>query len=139
MNFNNMYLRINNRIACTFVLLIVFVNFASAQDDIVKCLKSSFKTGSIKELSPYLGSRTEIAFDGDKKIYGKTAAEQTLGNFLTENKPKDFQVLHQGASKEGLKFYIGEMTTVNGIHRVLVYLRNNDGKVLIETIDISKE
>ena len=139
MEFITTYLRMINKIACTFVLLTVFVSFASAQDDIVKCLKSSFKTGSIKELSPYLGPRTEIAFNGDKKIYEKAAAEQTLGNFLIENKPKDFQILHQGASKDGLKFYIGEMTAATGIHRILVYLRNSSDKVLIETIDISKE
>ncbi|MBC7388210.1 MAG: DUF4783 domain-containing protein [Opitutaceae bacterium] len=139
MKFNIMYLRMVKKIACTFVLLTVVVSFASAQDDIVKCLKSSFKSGNIKELSQYMGSRTEIAFNGDKKIYEKASAEQILGNFLLENKPKDFQILHQGASKEGLKFYIGEMTAATGIHRVLVYLRNNDGKVLIETIDISKE
>ena len=139
MNFNGMYLRMVNRISNTFVLLIVAVNFASAQDDVVKCLKASFKTGSTKEISPYLGSRTEIAFNGDKKIYEKASAELTLGNFLTENKPKDFQILHQGSSKEGLKFYIGELVAVTGVHRVLVYLRNSNGKVLIETIDISKE
>ena len=62
-----------------------------------------------------------------------------MDNFLNENKPKDFQILHQGASKEGLKFYIGEMSASTGVHRILVYIRNDDGKMLIETIDISKE
>ena len=139
MKFNSTLLRMNNRFVSTLVLLFVFAFGVNAQDDVVKCLKSSFKTGSVKELSPFLGARTEIAFNGEKKIYEKASAEQTLANFLNENKPKDFQILHQGASKEGLKFYIGEMIATTGVHRVLVYLRNKDGKFSIETIDISKE
>jgi hypothetical protein len=122
-------------IASTFVLLNIAFVQVLAQEDVQKSLKIGFKSGNVKEIAPYLSTKTELAFDGDKKVYQKEKAEQVLQNFLTQNKPKDFQVLHQGASKEGLKFYIGEFVSINGTYRVLVYMK----KSLIETIDISKE
>ncbi len=122
----------------TFVLLNSPL-FAQTQDDLVKALKSGFKTGNSKEISPYLGQRTEIAFDSEKMSYDKEKAEQTLSNFVSNVKPKDFQMLHQGASKEGIKFYIGELSTDKGMYRILIYLKGNEKKNLIESIDISKE
>lgn len=112
---------------------------AHAQEDLLKAIKSGFKSGQTTEIVPYLNQRTEIAFEGEKQVYDKNKAEQVIAGFFAQNKSKDFQVLHQGASKEGLKFYIGELNTNNGTFRVLVYLKNNGGKSLIENIDISKE
>ena len=132
-------MRMSKTIHCTFVLFFAIFLSAQAQEDALKSIKNSFKTGNAKELVSYLGTRTEIAFDGEKKVYDKSRAEQTLVNFLNNNKPKDFQILHQGASKEGLKFYIGELESSGGIYRVLVYLRSDNGKTFVETIDISKE
>lgn len=128
----------NKIIVSTFVLLNSAI-LAQAQDDLVKNIKSGFRSGNVKEFSPYLSQRTDIAFDSDKISYDKEKAEQTLNKFLTENKPKDFQLLHQGASKEGIKFYIGELSTEKGTYRILIYLKNNVSKQVIETIDISKE
>lgn len=128
----------NKVIVSTFVLLNCAI-LTQAQNDLVKNIKSGLKTGNVKEISPYLGQRTEIAFDSDKISYEKDKAEQTLNKFLTDNKPKEFQLLHQGASKEGIKFYIGELSTEKGTYRILIYLKNNVNKQVIETIDISKE
>jgi len=122
-------------ITSTFVLLIIVFIQVFAQEDLQKRIKTGFKTGNVKEFSFYLNSKTELAFDGEKKVLKKDKAEEVLQNFFLLNKPKDFQVLHQGASKEGLKFYIGEYVSMNGTYRVLVYMK----MTVIETIDISKE
>ena len=133
-------MRMKKVIASTFVLLLSgMLLHVQAQEDVIKSLKAGFKSGSVYEISNYLSPRTEIAFEGDKEIFQKDKAEQILKDFFTQNKPKDFQVLHQGASKEGLKFYIGELLSSSGTYRVLVYLRTKGDKSLIETIDISKE
>lgn len=126
-------------IMSTLVLLTAGVIQVQAQEEVLKSLKSSFISGNLASVSNYLSTRTELAFEGDKKIYQKEKAELVLKSFLNENKPKDFQILHQGASKEGIKFYIGELISANGTFRVLVYLRTKGDKSLIETLDISKE
>lgn len=122
------------KIASTFVLL----NFAFqvlAQEDVLKNVKAGFKSGNATVVSSHLSTRVELALESDKKILRKEKAVQVLQDFFLVNKPKDFQLLHQGASKEGLKFYIGEYISVSGTYRVLIYLRHS----LIEKIDISKE
>ena len=127
-------MRMKKKIASTFVLLNIAFQVL-AQEEMLKSIKTSFKTGNSMGISTYLSAQIEIALDGDKKVYRKDKAIQMLQNFFMRNKPKDFQVLHQGASKEGMKFYIGEYVSVSGSFRVLFYMR----KSLIETIDISKE
>ena len=101
----------------------------------LKNIKAGFKSGNATVVSNHLSTRVEFALESDKKLLRKEKAALVLQDFFLVNKPKDFQLLHQGASKEGLKFYIGEYISVSGTHRVLIYLR----KSLIEKIDISKE
>jgi hypothetical protein len=132
-------MRMKVKIGSTLVLLTTSLFVAQAQDDLAKNIKSSFKAGNLNGLADYMGQKLEVAFESEKKTYSRDKAEQVLGKFFTENKPKDFQVLHQGASKDGLKFYIGEYSSNTGTFRVLVYLRNIGGKQVVETIDISKE
>jgi hypothetical protein len=128
-----------NQLVVSALVLLSSTLYVQAQEDLIKGLKTGFKTGNVKEISPYLGQRTEIAFDSEKTSYDKEKTEQTLSKFLVDAKPKDFQMLHQGASKEGIKFYIGELTSDLGTYRILIYLKKNESRNLIESIDISKE
>jgi len=121
-------------IASTFVLLNITFQVL-AQEEVLKNIKAGFKSGNATVVSNHLSTRVEFALESDKKLLRKEKAALVLQDFFLVNKPKDFQLLHQGASKEGLKFYIGEYISVSGTHRVLIYLR----KSLIEKIDISKE
>lgn len=131
-------MRMKNLIVGTLVLLL-FSSSTQAQEEIMKGVKSGFKSGNMSEMSPLLSSKVELAFEGEKRVYQKKDAESVLKDFFTNNKPKDFEILHQGASKVGLKFYIGEYKSASNTFRVLIYLRTKDDKSLIETIDISKE
>ena len=131
-------MRMKKLIIGTLVLLGFYFN-ATAQDETIKIVKSGFKTGTTTEIANLLSNKVELAFDGEKKIYSKNETEKVLNEFFTTNKSKDFEILHQGASKVGLKFFIGEYKASTGIFRILIYLRSKDNKSLIETIDISKE
>lgn len=132
-------MRMNLLIVSTFVLSSYVSGVAQATDDLTKSVKTGFKTSNAKEIAPYLSDKTEIAFDGEKTSYSKEKVDQVLSKFLSDVKPKDFQMLHKGASKEGIKFYIGELSSEKGTYRVLIYLKNNVSKTIVESIDISKE
>lgn len=131
-------MRMKKLIIGTLVLLGLCLS-ATAQDETIKIVKSGFKTGTTTEIVNLLSNKVEVAFDGEKKIYSKNETEKVLNEFFTTNKPKDFEILHQGASKIGLKFFIGEYKASTGTFRILIYLRSKENKSLIETIDISKE
>jgi len=123
----------------TLVLLSYVSGFAQAPNDLAKSVKLGFRTANAKEIAPHLSEKTEIKFDGEKALYSKDKVDQVLTKFLTDVKPKDFQMLHKGASKEGIKFYIGELSSEKGTYRVLIYFKNSVNNPIIESIDISKE
>jgi uncharacterized protein DUF4783 len=129
----------------SFILLLIifvaggFVN-VHAQSDVIKNVRTAMKTGSSKELVKYINNTVELTFDGAKSSYSKTQAEFILKDFFKKYPPKDFQYIHQGASRqEGLKYVIGKYTYENGSFRVYMLFKQFKGVYLVDLIDFSKE
>jgi hypothetical protein len=121
-----------------FCFVISFLN-ARAQNDIINNGKIALKTGSSKELVRYFNDMVEISFDGEKSNYSKTQAEFVLKDFFKKYPPQDFQYIHQGSSKEGLKYAIGTYSYNGGSFRVYILIKQFNGNYLIDTLDFSKE
>lgn len=109
------------------------------QSDDVSDIRAAIKAGSAKELSKYLNSMVELNFDGDKASYSKTQAEFVLKDFFKKYPPQDFQYIHQGSSKEGLKYAIGKYSYQGGTYRVYLLIKPQKGNFLIDQLDFSKE
>jgi len=129
----------------SFILLLIifvaggFIN-VYAQSDVIKNVRTAMKTGSSKELVKYINNTVELTFDGAKSSYSKTQAEFILKDFFKKYPPKDFQYIHQGASRqEGLKYVIGKYTYENGSFRVYMLFKQFKGVYLVDLIDFSKE
>lgn len=110
-----------------------------AQSDVISNVRVAMKTGSSKELSKYFNEMVELNINGAKSSYSKTQAEFVLKDFFKNNPPVDFQYVHQGASKEGIKYAIGKYTFSDGSYRVLVLIKQIKGNYLVDLIDFSKE
>ena len=119
-------------------LALSFLN-AKAQNEIINNGKIALKTGSSKELVRYFNDMVELSFDGEKSNYSKTQAEFVLKNFFKKHPPIDFQYIHQGSSKEGLKYAIGTYSYNGGSFRVYILIKQFNGSYLIDTLDFSKE
>jgi ribosomal protein L3 len=116
------------------------LNFtAFAQSDVITNVRTAMKTGSSKELSRHFNEMVELNINGNKSSYSKTQAEFVLKDFFKNNPPVDFQYVHQGASKEGIKYAIGKYTYNDGSFRVLVLVKQIKGNYLVDLIDFSKE
>lgn len=132
----------NNTFRNKFLPLIGFILIAgnlAAQSDIVNNGKVALKTGSSKELVKYFNDIVELSFDGEKSNYSKTQAEFVLKDFFKKYPPVDFQYIHQGSSKEGLKYAIGKYSYNGGSFRVYILIKQFNGNFLIDTLDFSKE
>lgn len=114
-------------------------NSAVAQGEILNDVKAALSAGSAKELSRNFNSTVEIGFDGNKSNYSKTQAEFVLKDFFSKNAPAGFEYIHQGASREGLKYAIGKYNTANGSYRVYILIKQFKGTYLVDTIDFTKE
>jgi len=124
-------------------LLIVFITAgtqqARAQDEVISNVRTAIKTGSSRELSQYFGSIVELNFDGEKSSYSKSQAEFVLKDFFKKNPPKDFEYIHQGSSKQGFRYVIGNYTIENSSFRIWILFKKDNERYYVDTIDFTRE
>jgi acetylglutamate synthase len=140
--FNDQYEHQMNRIK--YILLFfsiiagsLFVNSKTVGDIPVNIFKS-IEAGDVESLSNYFSESIELILVDKEGIYSKTQAKQILKQFFNTNRPKKFNVLHQGGS-ENAKYAIGTLITTRGKYRLhfLVKIKNN--KALIHQLRIQEE
>lgn len=124
-----------------YTLLILFAANALAfgQGEIIEDVKNAIKTGSSKELTKFLNNNVDLTIDGNVESYSKTQAEFALRDFFKNNPPSSFTIVHQGSSKGGLHFAIGQYLTNNETYRVWMRIKHTDGRYLIHEISFIKE
>jgi hypothetical protein len=110
-----------------------------AQNEVEESAKNAIKNGNAKALSTNFNETVEISFDGQKQSYSKTQAEFVVRDFFKKYPVTDFEYLHQGSSKEGLKYIIGKYKHAGGSFRVYMLIKQFKGKYLIDTLDFSAE
>jgi len=119
--------------------LLLIATPSVGQEEVIDNARLALKTGSSKELAKYFNKMVELNIDGEKSNYSKTQAEFVLRDFFKKFPPTDFQYIHQGASREGLKYAIGRYTYPNGSFRVYMLVKKFDDSYLIDTLDFSKQ
>ena len=124
-----------------WTLLILFAAnaWAYGQGEIIDDVKNAIKTGSSKELTKFLNSNVDVTIDGNVESYSKTQAEFALRDFFKNNPPSSFTIVHQGSSKGGLPYAIGQYLTNNETYRVWMRIKQTDGRYLIHEISFIKE
>ena len=119
----------------TIIFGVAFFLSALGQSEVINNAKTALKSGSSKELSRYCNKMVELNFDGEKSSYSKTQAEFVLRDFFKKHPPTDFEYIHQGASKEGLK-YVAHVFSPKFITKFsAVDLEVRDLPVSFETFD----
>jgi len=114
------------RIILYSALIISFLGINSgsfAQGDIISKVKGALNTGSSKELVKYLDKTSDIDIEGEKSTFSKTQAEVVLKDFFQNYPPTSFQIIHQGASKAGSPYVIGQYSHKAGSFRVWIRLK----------------
>jgi hypothetical protein len=123
----------------TLILCLVFSAQAQTSDEIVNSSKAALRAGSSKDISAYFSNLVELSLLGEKSSYSKSHAEVLLKEFFKKYPPVDFQYIHQGSSKEGLKYAIGKYSYNGGSFRVYLLIKQFSGNYLIDTLEFSKE
>lgn len=125
-------------------LIIVFLilmasNNVTAQGDVIDNVKTAIKTGSSKELGKYFGSTVDLNFNGEKSSYSRSQAEFVLRDFFKNNPPLNFEYIHQGASKQGMKYVIGKYSIKNGSFRIWILFKKSNDNFYVDTIDFTRD
>lgn len=112
---------------------------SKAQNEVMVNTRESLSAANPRSLTRYFNDIVEISFEGEKASYSKTQAEFVLRDFFKKYPPVGFEFIHQGSSKEGLKYAIGKYSHNAGSFRVYILIKQFKGTYLIDTLDFSEE
>lgn len=112
---------------------------AVAQSDAISLIKETIKAGSSKELSKYLYQTVDVTIEGKVDSYSKAQAEFVFRDFFKQHPPSEFGIIHQGSSKGGQPFAIGQYKSGSDVYRVFMKIKATDKEQLLQEISFSKE
>jgi hypothetical protein len=129
-----------SRSVLVFGFILMGVITAHAQADIVAQVKETIKAGSAKELSGFLNQTVDITIDGNVQSYSKTQAEFVFRDFFKQHPPAEFSIIHQGSSKGGQPFAIGQYKGGDAeTYRVFMKIKTVGNTQLVHEISFVKE
>ncbi len=90
------------------------------QEDVLNEVQAAIKMGSSKELVKHVNTRIDLEIDGSQSSYSDTQVEFVLKDFFKKYPPSNFEFIHRGTSKDGLKYAIGRYSHNGGEFRVVL-------------------
>ena len=124
-------------LVCSFLTLQVFGVFG--QSDVIDQIKETIKAGSAKELSKYLNQTVDVTIDGKVQSYSKPQAEFVFRDFFKQHPPAEFSIIHQGSSRGGQPFAIGQYKSEADVYRVFMKIKSVGNQQLLQEITFTKE
>jgi hypothetical protein len=115
----------------------VFV--VQGQNDVIYQVRETIKAGSSKELSRFLFQTVDVTIDGKVQSYSKAQAEFVFRDFFRQHPPSEFNIIHQGSSKGGQPFAIGQYKSADETYRVFMKVKSVNNQQLLHEISFSKE
>ena len=123
---------------CGWLLLAATTNAPAQGGDQLSGVRLAIASGSSHDLAQYLAPSVEVGFDGDSQNMSATQTELVLKNFFAKNAPGKFEIVHQGASPDGIPYAAGRYTGRNGTYQVFIKLKANRSTPQIDKIDFTK-
>jgi hypothetical protein len=100
-------------------------------------LIDAFKTGNAERIAAYFGENVDLSILGKTNLYSSSQAQQILQHFFTDHAPSEFTVIHKGQARAS-QYFIGELTTANGIYRVTINSKTEGNKKVINSLTIAE-
>ena len=116
------------------MMVAVTQSFSQIPDEIVL----SIQNGNDEVLASYFNQNVELVVQTHDDVFSKSQAQQIVAEFFRENKPKQFNIVHQGG-KEGARYAIGSLITNTGTFRVYFLFRTKDNNSYIHQLKIEKQ
>lgn len=127
------------KVFLVFGILTLQVFASNGQSEVINQVKETIKAGSAKELSRYLFQTVDVTIEGKVQSYSKAQAEFVFRDFFRQHPPSEFNIIHQGSSKGGQPFAIGQYKTSDGTYRVFMKIKSVNNQQLLHEISFSKE
>ncbi|MGC1242856.1 MAG: DUF4783 domain-containing protein [Chryseosolibacter sp.] len=122
-----------------FCVLTLQVFATRGQSDVIYEVRETIKAGSSKELSKYLFQTVDVTIEGKVQSYSKAQAEFVFRDFFRQHPPSEFNIIHQGSSKGGQPFAIGQYKSADETYRVFMKIKSVNKQQFLHEISFSKE
>ena len=122
-----------------FAILTLQVFAVKGQNDVIYEVRETIKAGSAKELSKYLFQTVDVTIEGKVQSYSRAQAEFVFRDFFRQHPPSEFNIIHQGSSKGGQPFAIGQYKSADETFRVFMKIKAVNKQQLLHEISFSKE
>jgi len=119
--------------------LLTLTSSAQNGDGISHKIEIAIKAGNAHELSKLLHSSVDLNIPNNEGVYSKAQAELILKDFFSKNNPTGYKTLHQGSSKDGARYSIGNLTTEKGIYRAYFYMKKKGDTYFIHEFSLNDE
>jgi hypothetical protein len=121
------------------ILLTITLSVQSAFD-IYENISNAIRNGNSSEISNFFNTNVDLTIGNQEEVYSKAQAEQVLKDFFVKNTPRSFTLIHQGLSKEGAKYAIGNLTTQQGNnYRTYFFIKQVGRSEFIQELRFEKE
>ena len=132
-------MKLNRSKALIVFCVLTLQAFASnGQGDVINEVKETIKAGSSKELSKFLFQTVDVTIEGKVQSYSKAQAEFVFRDFFRQHPPMEFTIIHQGSSKGGQTFAIGQYRSGDETYRVFMKIKTVNRQQLLHEISFSK-
>lgn len=123
-----------------FLTVMVINTSLMAGIDIYENIGNAIRSGNAEEISRYFNTNVDLTIGNQEEVYSKVQAEQILKDFFVKNTPRSFTLIHQGLSKEGAKYAIGNLTTQQGNNfRIYFFIKQSSRNEYIQELRFEKE
>ena len=116
-----------------------FATDANDVDEVVQTLMSSMNSRNAKNFSEFFDNTIDMTYSNNHSTYTRSHAMVILNDFYNKNHPSSFKVDFKGVSPHSdAQYIIGTASTENGPYRVYLYIKNKDGKPVVQEMKIAK-
>ena len=113
----------------TTILLFLLSAFSfslSAQD--ISGISKAIQQGDAKSIAIHFSDNVDLKIPGTDGVFSKQQAELILKSFFEEGTIANYELKHQGKSKNGSYYLIGSLTREKQLYRTYILLKKNGEK-----------
>jgi hypothetical protein len=99
-------------------------------------ISQAIQKGDAHDLAAYFSASIDLTLLDNEDVYSDKQAEVIFNQFFADNKPKTFELKHEGKSKVEDYYYIGVLKTTNGDYRLTFFLKKEASAFKVKQIRI---
>lgn len=119
--------------------LVVPSSLSTPMAENISIITKALSDGDAATLGNYFDNSVELTVLDKQDVLDKAKATEAVKGFFMKNKPRAYNMVHQGTSKGSSSHYtIGDMQTASGSFRVYLYYKSSGDRILIQEMRIEK-